>query len=99
MSNIDNKILKIELKSREKKCTIFPYCQSQSVRICKRTYKGAFNNYVDQILPNFDPHPLEWTEMDILHTLYPLSRDPCRFSTDPHPALLVKVVIECPLTS
>ena len=22
--------------------------------------KGAFNNYVDQILPNFAPPPLEW---------------------------------------
>ena len=31
------------------------------------TYKGAFNNYVDQILTNFDPlPPLEWTSVDIL---------------------------------
>ena len=28
--------------------------------------KGAFNNYLDQILTNFDP--LEWTSVDILHT-------------------------------
>ena len=30
--------------------------------------KGSFNNYVDQILPNFDPlgpPPLEWTIVDI----------------------------------
>ena len=28
--------------------------------------KGAFNNYVDQILTNFDPlPPLEWTSVDI----------------------------------
>ena len=27
--------------------------------------KGSFNNYVDQILPNFDPLPLEWTIVDI----------------------------------
>ena len=26
---------------------------------------GSFNNYVDQILPNFDP--LEWTIVDILN--------------------------------
>ena len=31
--------------------------------------KGAFNKYVDQILPNFDPHPL-----DILDTVHPMSR-------------------------
>ena len=31
--------------------------------------KGAFNNYVDQILPNFDHLPLlEWMIMDILNT-------------------------------
>ena len=29
---------------------------------------GSFNNYVDQILPNFDPLPLEGTNMDILRT-------------------------------
>ena len=37
------------------------------------------DNYVDQILPNFDPLPLE--DMDILHTIYPLSRDPLFLST------------------
>ena len=26
-----------------------------------RGREGAFNNYVDQMLPNFDPTPLEWT--------------------------------------
>ena len=30
---------------------------------------GTFNNYVDPILPNFDPLPLMWTKMDILHTI------------------------------
>ena len=34
--------------------------------------KGAFNNYVDQILLNFDHLPLEWTIVDILQTVYPL---------------------------
>ena len=35
--------------------------------------KGAFNNYVDQILLNFDHlPPLEWTIVDILHTVYTL---------------------------
>lgn len=50
--------------------------------------------------PNFNlfwPPPPR-TSLAILHTLYPLSRDPCRLSTDPHPVLFVKVVIECPLT-
>ena len=28
-----------------------------------RGREGAFNNYVDQILPNFDPTPLEWTKI------------------------------------
>ena len=38
--------------------------------------KGSFNNYVDQILPNFAPlSPLEWTIVDILHDTYTLSRD------------------------
>ena len=35
----------------------------------------AFNNYVDPVLSNFDPHPLEWTKMVILHT--------CLFLNDP----------------
>ena len=31
---------------------------------------GAFNNYVDQSLPNYAaPLPLEWTKMNILHTV------------------------------
>ena len=44
------------------------------VRMCHYIHLGASNNYVDQSLPHFDPHPLEWTKMDILHTIYPLSR-------------------------
>ena len=37
--------------------------------------KGAFNNYVDQFWPNFDPlPPLEWTSVDILHPPPPCSR-------------------------
>ena len=38
----------------------------------KRFRKGSFNNYVDQILPI----SLEWTKTYILHSIYPLSRDP-----------------------
>ena len=30
----------------------------------------AFNNYVDPDLSNFDPHPLEWTKIVILHTCH-----------------------------
>ena len=34
---------------------------------------GAFNNYVDQILTNFDHlPPLEWTILDFLHNTYRL---------------------------
>ena len=38
--------------------------------------KGSFNNYVDQILPCFDYHPLEGTKIEILLTIYSLSCDP-----------------------
>ena len=61
--------------------------------------KGAFNNYVDQILPNFDPQPSsgqKWT-IYILTTLCHVN--PCGLSTDPNPPLLVHVVIECPLST
>ena len=52
-------------------------------------FLGSFINYVHKILPNFDPYPLEWTNLEILHTIYPLSPDP------PYPPLFVHVVIEC----
>ena len=55
---------------------------------------GTFNNYVDQILPNFDPHP---PQLDILDTIYPLSRDTVDFLLTPHPPYPVHIVIECPL--
>ena len=72
----------------------FSYLQ-EHVRISDN---GTFNNYVEQILPNLDPPtPLEWTKMDILHTIYPLSRDPRGLCIDPLPPLLVHVVIEWPL--
>ena len=32
------------------------------------------------------PTPLEWTKMDNLHTIYPLSRDPSGLLTDPPPS-------------
>ena len=35
---------------------------------------GSFNNYVDQVLPNFDPSPSS-TIVDILHDASPFSRD------------------------
>ena len=55
--------------------------------------EGSFNNNINQILPNFNPlPPLEWTNMDILKTIYPLSHDPLGISTGP-----LHVVIECPL--
>ena len=59
--------------------------------------RGAFNNYVNQILPNFDPLPpssgQKWS-FDVLSTLCHVT--PCGLSTDPHPPLLVHIVIECP---
>ena len=58
--------------------------------------KGSFNNYVYQILPNFDPLP----------TFYKLSTvcdvTPMNFllaPSQPPPPLLIHVVIGCPLTS
>ena len=32
-----------------------------------KVIKGAFNNYVDQVLPNFDHLPTKWTIVNILH--------------------------------
>jgi hypothetical protein len=53
--------------------------------------KGAFNNYVDRILPFFDvPHPLRG------QFLYP-ERGQKQTFLDPLPPHLVRVVIECPL--
>ena len=38
-----------------------------------KVIKGAFNNYVDQVLPNSDPAPpLRWTIVDILQNTYTL---------------------------
>ena len=59
--------------------------------VCKLD-KGAFNNYVDQILSNIDP--LEWTIVDILHNTYPICH--VELSADPFPPLLVHIIIECP---
>ena len=57
--------------------------------------KGSFNNYVDQILPNFDPlSPSSgqlWT-FYMIPTLCPVTK--CGLSTDPLPPPLVHVVIE-----
>ena len=40
-------------------------CNSAIYKLGGKIHRGAFNNYVDQILTNFDPLPLEWTSMDI----------------------------------
>ena len=55
------------------------------------TNKGAFNNYVDRILPFFDPSPLRG------QFLYP-ERGQNRHFLTPSPPHLVHVVIECPLS-
>ena len=55
----------------------------------------AFNNYVDQILPNSDPPP---PRVDInRHFTYYLTFV-CGLSTDPYPPLLLHVVTECSLS-
>ena len=57
--------------------------------------RGAFNNYVDQILPNFDPLPRKWTIVDILHTAYYSSTWPSvDFLLTTYLPLIVYVVIE-----
>ena len=55
----------------------------------------SFNNYVDQILPNFDPLPSSSRTFYILSTLCHVT--PLELSTDPFPPLVAHVVIECPL--
>ena len=54
--------------------------------------KGAFNNYMDKILPFFDPNP------PCVDSFYTLSVDKNRHFLTPSPPHLVHVVIECPLT-
>ena len=70
----------------------FSYLQ-EHVRISDN---GAFNNYVDQILLNFDPHPPRVNKNGHFHTIYPLQRYPTWNFYWPHPPPLVHVVIECP---
>jgi hypothetical protein len=48
--------------------------------------------------PNFDPLPLEWTIVDILHTTYLLITCPnVAFLLTTYLPLLVYLVSECPL--
>ena len=54
----------------------------------------SFNNFVDQILPDFDPSSFEWTIVNILQDTYPLSRDQVQTYYRPPPPHLVHVVIE-----
>ena len=57
--------------------------------------KGAFFNYFDQILPNFDPYPL-WID-NILHGTYSFFTWPSvDFLLTPYPPNIVYVVIEWP---
>ena len=55
-------------------------------------YKGSFNNYVDRILPFFDPPPTLQGQV-----LYP-KREQKQTFFDPLPLHLVHVVIEWPLS-
>ena len=56
-----------------------------------RGREGAFNNYVDQILPNFDPTPLEWTKIGRITYFLPFVT---KQGLSTVPLLLVHVVIE-----
>ena len=56
----------------------------------KPDLKGAFNNYVDRILPFFDPPPLC---VDSFHTL---SVDKNRYFLTLSPSFLVHVSWDCP---
>ena len=62
---------------------------SNMIKVCKfnsnvRIYKGSFNNYGDQILPNFDPlQPLKWT-LHIIPSLFHMTKR--GLSTDPFPS-------------
>ena len=59
--------------------------------------KGAFNNYVDKILPNFDPHTLSSGQKFTFYILSTLCHVTSWTFYWPLPPLLVYVVIECPL--
>ena len=62
----------------------------------------SFNNYVDQILPYFDPIFLELTIVDISHDTYVLpfvTWPSMEFLLTPSPSLLVYLVIEWPLST
>ena len=63
--------------------------------------RGHSTTTLDQILPNFNPTPLEWTVVDFWHDTYPLSVTwpSVDFLRTPYPPLLVHVVIEWPFTS
>ena len=61
-----------------------------------RGREGAFNNYVDQMLPNFDPTPSSgknWTYY-ILSAFCHMTHCTVGFPLTQHTPLLVHVVIE-----
>ena len=78
ISNIEKKIPKIRRKSREKMQSWFFHIANFNPLNYANVHKGAFNNYVNQILPKFDPHLLEWTKIEI----FPLS--------SPHPLSILR---------
>ena len=62
----------------------------RTINVC--FLKGSFNNYVDQVLPNFDPSPPSSGQKQTFCILATL----CQMT--PQPPLLVHVVIECSIT-
>ena len=66
--------------------------------LCQEGSKGAFNNYANQILRNFDPLPPSSVQTWTFYILFTLCHmTPRGLSIDPLPPLLVDVLIECPL--
>ena len=59
---------------------------------------GAFNNYVDLILPDFDHLPPRVEKHEYFtYYLHFVTRAPVDFLLATYPPLLVHVLIECPL--
>ena len=69
ISNIEKEYWKLGGKTRENMHLWFFHIANFNPLNYANVHKGAFNNYVNQILPNFDPHPREWTKIDILNTV------------------------------
>ena len=91
----------IQLVLRVKSSDEFGFCWTGSFGFTTLNFtlivRGHSTTTWTQFYPILTPIPLEWTKMDILHTIYPLTRDLHGLSNDPPNPLFVHVFIECPL--